>query len=91
MDKTYELIISGRVQGVGMRYFINRSASKFAVTGFVKNKYNGTVLSHVQGDEKEIDAFIEYIKRNAPGKIDDLVKTEIITNNEYHKFTVRLF
>ena len=89
--KTIQVIFAGRVQGVGMRFFVNRSAGKFGVKGYVKNVFNGTVQSVMQGEDKILDEFIEYIKRNAPGKIDRLNVTVLDTDKEYKRFQVKLF
>jgi acylphosphatase len=89
--KTVQVILSGRVQGVGMRFFINRNASKFEVNGYVKNQYNGTVFILMQADDKNIDLFMQYIKSHAPGRIDTIDLTELDTSKKYSKFQVKLF
>ena len=91
MNNTIELILSGRVQGVGMRFFINRSATKFGIHGFVKNLYNGNVLVMIQGDQTLLENFIEYIKNNSPGIIDNIAYNQMDTEITYSKFSVKLF
>lgn len=91
MNKTLEITLSGVVQGVGMRFFINRTANRFGITGYVKNLYNNNVLAVLQGDEKLLDNMIVYIKKNSPGVIDTLVCNELEEENIYTKFKVKLF
>ena len=91
MNQTIEVILKGRVQGVGMRFFINRQASRFGLNGYVRNQYNGTVQAVFQGDPNTISNLLQYIKKYSPGTIDDLVITEIHDSKEYHKFTIKLF
>jgi acylphosphatase len=44
-------VISGRVQGVGFRAFVERQARKRGLRGWVRNRRDGTVEALVIGDE----------------------------------------
>lgn len=57
----YEINISGRVQGVGFRYFAQHKANEMGITGWVKNAVDGSVLIIAQGTEAEIKTFIDYL------------------------------
>ncbi|MDR2734179.1 MAG: acylphosphatase [Spirochaetota bacterium] len=46
--------IAGRVQGVGFRYFTANHARSFGVTGYVKNRADGTVEVYIEGNEEQI-------------------------------------
>lgn len=91
MNITVELILSGRVQGVGMRFFINRTARKFNITGYVKNLFNGTVQAVIQGDQSSLDIFINYMKLHSPGVIDSIAYNQLETTVAYKKFSVKIF
>ena len=52
------LIISGRVQGVGFRYWLQRKAEEKNIFGWVKNKIEGDVEALIIGGEKEINDLI---------------------------------
>lgn len=54
---------TGRVQGVGFRATTRSIAEGFAVTGWVRNEADGSVVSEVQGDRAEIDAFLEEVRQ----------------------------
>ena len=43
------VIVRGRVQGVGFRYITSSIASKYHVTGWVRNEYDGSVEIEVPG------------------------------------------
>ena len=60
---------SGTVQGVGFRYTACRAAGGFEVTGCVRNLPDGRVQCLIEGEEKEIDAFLEEITRQMRGYI----------------------
>jgi len=56
------IIVKGRVQGVGYRYFVRGKAKKFNVKGLVRNLENGAVEVFADGSEEQIKAFIDDIK-----------------------------
>lgn len=49
--------ISGEVQGVGFRYFAQRSSAKHQVRGYVKNLTDGRVEVWAEGSEKAVNEF----------------------------------
>ena len=56
---TRKYILTGRVQGVGFRWFTKRIAEKYAINGFVKNEFDGSVLVVAQGLIDNIESFEE--------------------------------
>jgi acylphosphatase len=50
-------LISGRVQGVGYRYFAERSAHETGVTGWARNLDDGRVEVHANGTRKQLEDF----------------------------------
>jgi len=58
----YEIIVSGRVQGVGFRYYTQKQAQIFGLKGWVRNTADGSVKVMVQGDKEVIDTFIDYLR-----------------------------
>lgn len=53
------LVVGGRVQGVGFRYFTVRLAEDFNVTGYVRNLPGGKVEIVAEGASEDVEAFIE--------------------------------
>lgn len=49
--------ISGFVQGVGFRFFAQRSAARHQVWGYVKNLKNGSVEAYAEGSAETVEAF----------------------------------
>lgn len=56
------IFFSGRVQGVGFRFFMQSLAHQYHLTGWVKNLSDGRVESHLQGESENICACIQAAK-----------------------------
>ena len=52
-----KFFIRGMVQGVGYRYFAQRSAARHQVRGYVKNLDDGRVEALAQGSQASVEAF----------------------------------
>ena len=52
-----KFVISGRVQGVGYRYFAERWAEQLGIAGYVKNLWDGTVEAYAIGDAVALEEF----------------------------------
>ncbi len=61
-----EVRVTGRVQGVGFRPFIHRLATRHGLRGYVVNLGDAGVEVVVEGPQREVDTFIDSIKREAP-------------------------
>jgi acylphosphatase len=61
------LVIHGRVQGVGFRYAMLHAGAGLGVTGWVRNRRDGTVEALVQGEHAEVDAVIAWSRRGPSG------------------------
>ncbi len=51
------MIITGRVQGVGFRYYVKTQADKYKISGYVKNNTDGSVFVYAEGEETELRNF----------------------------------
>ena len=57
------LVFSGRVQGVGFRWRAKYAAESLGVTGFVRNRYDGSVEMEAEGTEEQLGQLLESISR----------------------------
>jgi len=57
----YEIIITGRVQGVGYRHFAVQKAMEMGITGWVKNSVDNGVIIMAQGIEEELKTYIDFL------------------------------
>lgn len=63
---TKHLIISGRVQGVGFRYFTYRNATELNVKGWVQNLQDGTVETVLAGEQENVEKMVDKLKDGPP-------------------------
>ena len=57
------VFVSGRVQGVGFRFFAERTAASLGVGGYVKNRFDGRVEVYAIGSAEQIDALRKALQR----------------------------
>jgi acylphosphatase len=88
MKITRRLGISGRVQGVGFRYSMERKARGLGVTGWVRNRRDGGVEAVVQGSPEAVAALTEWARRGPPGAIVTDLK-EFEGSGDYASFDTR--
>ena len=90
MDKRrLHLRVSGRVQGVGFRYFTQETADSLYLTGWVRNLPDGGVEIEAQGEVKALDAFCKEINEGPSlSYVKEFVKNEIPIENEEHEFSI---
>jgi len=61
--RTFNAIVSGRVQGVGYRYYVQREADRLGIFGTVRNNYDGSVEIFAQGEEETLNEFLGRIRK----------------------------
>ena len=60
-------VVSGRVQGVGFRYFAERAARKAGVAGWVRNLPDGRVETVAEGSNGAVEAYLAEIRKGPFG------------------------
>jgi acylphosphatase len=73
-----------------MRFFIQRTAKTFSVTGWVRNRFDGSVEALLQGEERVLDTMITVLRSSAPGTITELEERIEETQTVYGRFQIRL-
>jgi acylphosphatase len=84
MQKTIELIIIGKVQGVWFRHHTREAATLIGVKGTVENLKDGTVRIVATGSEEQLDRLIAWCKKGSPlSRVDDIdIRTITFTHFE---------
>jgi len=60
--KSIYILIDGRVQGVGFRYFALQKANEFCIFGWVRNTPDGKVEIEAEGNPQNLKNFIDWMK-----------------------------
>ena len=82
------LLLTGMVQGVGLRYRTKYAASMRGLTGWVRNLADGSVEMELQGKEEDIDLLLQTLQQNRYIDITSLRARTIPLEDEYY-FTIR--
>jgi len=56
------VVVSGRVQGVGYRESCRRRAERLGVSGWVRNRADGSVEAVFEGPAESVDAAVEWCR-----------------------------
>jgi acylphosphatase len=82
------VIVEGRVQGVGYRAFVEREAKKRGLTGWVRNRSDGTVEAVFAGLEEDLQSMISACHRGPRLSIVRNVRQEPHRQSEWKDFAV---
>ena len=73
MVRHFNILVSGKVQGVFFRASAKDQAVLFGIKGFVRNESNGDVYIEAEAEENQLNDFLEWCGRG-PGRarVDNL-------------------
>jgi acylphosphatase len=69
-------LISGRVQGVGFRWFLESAASREGLHGSARNLPDGRVEATAEGDAEAVDRFESALRHGPPSARVDAVEVD---------------
>ena len=85
-----QVIVYGYVQGVFFRAFVSQRATQLGLTGYVRNLPRGTVEVNAEGERKQLDQLIGYLKVGPPSaKVEKVVTKWSEYTGSYSGFKVR--
>jgi acylphosphatase len=87
MKRRYHYIISGRVQGVGYRFFTQDCAIDLGLLGWVKNLSDGRVEAEVEGEESQL-AQMQQLLQKGPSlaNVDKITRDEEPIHQDENEF-----
>ncbi len=68
------LVIHGRVQGVGYRESMREAAGRLGISGWVRNRLDGTVEAVVCGASTDVESLLDWSRRGPPAARVDRVE-----------------
>ena len=83
------LRIHGKVQGVFFRESSRAEAVRLGLTGWVRNRADGTVEAVVEGEPTPLEDFIRWCHRGPPSaRVSQVERTDGEPSGEFRTFTV---
>jgi acylphosphatase len=84
-------VVSGRVQGVGFRFFVIDAARSLNIKGWVRNLHTGEVEAVLEGEERAVHLMIQQLKTGPRlSRVQDVgVFEEVTVPGEFAGFDVR--
>ena len=90
MSRQAQVIFRGRVQGVWFRAFTSEAAEAAELTGWVRNRPDGSVEALFEGEQDTIKSVIEKCRQGPPSaRVDHIDVSWADASNDFEKFTVR--
>ena len=87
--RAFRFWVSGRVQGVGFRWFVRRGAEALGLAGRVRNLADGRVEVAVSGSPEALSAFRERLRTGPPGsRVSRIEEEEMSAVPDWDGFTI---
>jgi len=85
------VVVSGRVQGVGYRYFVRDAAIRRGIRGWVRNNPDGTVSLVATGERGDLEEFLEEIRADGDAciRVRDISVSWTGATQEWQGFEIR--
>lgn len=87
--QTKQFFVFGRVQGVGFRFFTLQEAKQIGVTGYVKNREDGSVAVVAQGSEAQIQQLRLWLSKGPrTSQVERVIEQNYQTNERFEQFAI---
>jgi acylphosphatase len=85
-----EIVVEGRVQGVGFRNYVQRKASLLGLNGYVMNVRDGTVKVRAEGTREQIEDLARALSKGPPlSRVDRINVTWRPPTGRFAAFSIR--
>ena len=83
-------VVSGRVQGVGYRYFALEAARREGLHGYVTNQDDGTVEAIAEGEAEAVDRFERALRRGpSHSRVENVIVDDIAPGGASTGFEIK--
>ena len=84
MKKCLQIRVSGKVQGVAYRKFVQKHAKKLGVEGTIRNLEDTRVLIHACGESERLDDLIDVLYEGSSGaKVQDVMAESLVNEKDF--------
>lgn len=83
------IVIAGQVQGIGYRWSMVTRADELGVTGWVRNRHDGSVEACLYGDGEAVARIIAWAHHGPPGASVEHVYVELSEVQDFSGFEQR--
>ena len=88
MIEAAHIIVHGRVQGVWFRAGTKEKADELGLLGWVKNRPEGTVEIHAQGEKTQLENFIAWCRKGTPAAKVTSLDIDGVVAQEFKSFDI---
>jgi acylphosphatase len=72
------LVVVGRVQGVAFRARAVQEANRLGLSGWIRNRFDGSVEAHAEGPRAAVEAFVAWCHRGPPAaEVEEVQATQL--------------
>ena len=89
MIEAIHIIVHGRVQGVWFRARTKERADELGLFGWVKNKSEGTVEIHAEGEKLQLENFILWCRKGTPAANVTSLDLKLTSLQNFTSFEIR--
>lgn len=75
-ERSYHVLVTGRVQGVFYRAATRERANELGVSGWVRNLPDGRVEARVEGDPGAVEDLLAWMRQGPPSAVVDELEAE---------------
>ena len=83
--------VRGRVQGVSFRWYTQQEAQKLGLTGWVRNRRDGSVELECEGEAAQVDALLAWLDRGSPSsRVEKVERRELEAGQAHAELDFRI-
>lgn len=83
------MVVEGHVQGVGYRWFVRESARRLGLSGWVRNRDDGSVELEAEGAAEVLETFVGELRTGNPTARVDRLSTQTVAVMRERDFEIR--
>ena len=83
------IVVTGRVQRVGFRFFVEEAATREGLLGYVRNQHDGSVEVVVEGDAEAVERFEMAVRRGPSlARVDEVDTSVLEPSSRFTSFRI---